>query len=451
MKKSQYPLFENLSSKTPIAFWDGKYINREEFFAHVSSIANTLPEHKYAINLCEDRYVFLVTFVACLLRGQTSLLPPNRAKNEVKYLGRTYPDSYSIVDTLVGDNISNKYYAKIRETIASDWMGVKLENDLIAAIVFTSGSTGNSKPSPKRWSNLVASALKVKKQLQLGLSGYDSIVATVPPQHMFGFEMSIVYPLVNNACIHCDKPFFPSDIKKALDDICAPRILVTTPIHLRGCCESDLEWPDINSIVSATAPLSYKEADQAEKSMNVLVQEIYGCSEVGAIATRYSTKDDYWSLLEDYYLNKKMNRFWLTIPNVDGEIELPDLIEMNGDKQFRLIGRNSDLVNVGGKRGSLADLTTKLKNLAGVKDGIFFIPDSSNKKRVRLAALVVAPDLTEEEIISKLIDYVDRVFLPRPLIKIERLPYTETGKLPRKAILSVLNRYRQARLLLESA
>ena len=446
MTNNQFSLFEKLPSTIPIAFWNGRYIKREEF-----SIANSLPEHQYSINLCEDRYMFLVTFVACMLRGQTSLLPPNRAKNEVKYLHRTYPDSYRIVDCPTVSDDSNEYFAQVEETGTSGWTKNEFNNELIAAIVFTSGSTGNPKPNPKRWSDLVSSALKIKQQLKLGESGNDSIVATVPPQHMFGFEMSIIYPMVNGACIHCDKPFFPRDIKEALDDMPAPRVLVTTPIHLRGCGESNLDWPAIDSVVSATSPLPNGVAYQAEEQMQAMVKEIYGCSEVGAIATRESARDKFWNLLEGYHLRARMNRFLLHVPGLIEEIELPDHIKIIGENKFTLVGRHSDLVNIGGKRGSLADLSIKLKSLKGVKDGVFFVPDTEEGKRVRLAALVVAPDRTEEEIIAQLTDNIDRIFLPRPIIKVDRLPYNETGKLPKKAILSVFYRTRHARLLLETA
>lgn len=447
----QYTLFHNLPTDTPIAFRDGKYISREQFRSHVCSIANTLPDHQYAINLCEDRYMFMVTFVACLLKKQTSLLPPNRAKNEVNCLDKTYLDSYHIIDKPSGNDPSRNYLAQLENIDVSDWPEIGIDNELVAAILFTSGSTGSPKPNPKIWKDLVSSALKVRRQLQLGENGLETIVATVPPQHMFGFEMSIIHPLINGAVVHCDKPFFPHDVCKALGEIEAPRVLVTTPLHLRACYESNLDWPTINSLISATAPLPEQVAKAAEEKLDVEVQEVYGCSEVGAIATRRSTKELSWNLLDGYKLINKLNHFWLKVPDIDTEIELPDRIKVENEIQFTLIGRHSDLVKIGGMRGSLADLTIKLKGLNGVKDGIFFIPETTEDSQMRLAALVVAPDINEKDILDQLADCIDQVFLPRPLLKVDRLPYNETGKLPKQAILSILKSTRKARLLLETA
>jgi hypothetical protein len=38
-----------------------------------------------------------------------------------------------------------------------------------------------------------------------------------------------------------------------------------------------------------------------------------------------------------------------------------------------LLGRNSDLVKIGGKRESLSGLSYKLKKIDGVDDGIFYL------------------------------------------------------------------------------
>jgi acyl-coenzyme A synthetase/AMP-(fatty) acid ligase len=52
--------------------------------------------------------------------------------------------------------------------------------------------------------------------------------------------------------------------------------------------------------------------------------------------------------------------------------------------------------------------------------------------------LVVAPNLTAADIIAILQQQVDPVFLPRPLHLVEKLPRNETGKLPRQAVLAIL-------------
>src|SRR3546814_2433166 len=52
-------------------------------------------------------------------------------------------------------------------------------------------------------------------------------VATVPPQHMYGMEMSVLLPLLGNVAVHVARPFFPQAVADALAEAKAPRLLVT--------------------------------------------------------------------------------------------------------------------------------------------------------------------------------------------------------------------------------
>ena len=59
----------------------------------------TLPTACYAVNLCEDRYAFLVAFCAVASRGQTNLLPPSRAMHAIDEVLAGHPGSYAVGDT----------------------------------------------------------------------------------------------------------------------------------------------------------------------------------------------------------------------------------------------------------------------------------------------------------------------------------------------------------------
>ena len=429
MSEAVCSLFDTLSPDVPVAFWKGEYIYPEKFQQHVYAIAETLPDKKYAVNLCEDRYLFLVAFAACLLKAQASLLPPSRAENEIERLFELYADAYCLVDNEADVRCQEKCVIQLDNINIVTQPECNFTNDAVAAIVFTSGTTGSSKPHKKRWKDLVMSTSKLKQGLGLKAKGFDTIVATVPPQHMYGLEMSIVYPLVNKACMHAGRPFFPQDIKDDINDVQSPCVLVTTPIHLSACNDAEIEWPEIKSIISAASKLSVEVATEAESKMKTRVQEVYGCTEVGAIATRRTTVEKKWMLLEGYRVIKKADSAFLNIPGAEEQIELPDKIDVIDQDSFVLIGRGSDIVKIGGKRESLSNITNVLKNISGVEDGLIFKPDTSGSTQPRLAAIVVAPGLSEAVILQELKKNIDQVFLPRKIIKVNHLPYSDTGKL----------------------
>ena len=420
---------------TPIFWFKDNVISHEEFKSDVSYVAAHLKEHEYAINLCEDRYLFAVSFVACILQKQVCLMPASRAKKEIEVLEQDYPDTHKIDDALIENILKTK--TNIDANFPSEINAAQL-----VAIVFTSGSTGKPTPNLKHWGALVDSAQRVAKQLNFNQPSQHTIVATVPPQHMYGFETTIIFPLVTGVCVHNNKPFYPDDIRETLSLVTKPSILVTTPIHLKACTQIDLEWPEIDFALSATAPLAAELAQNAEEKLHTKVCEIYGCSEVGVIATRTTTQNPNWTLLSGYTFTKRLNNFCIVTPLIDEEVLLPDQIEQIDSNSFRLLGRQSDLIKIAGKRGSLNDLKIKLCEMHGVDDAVFFMPEENPGENSRLTAFIVAPTLSNKEINVFLSQQVDRAFLPRPLIKVEKLPYNETGKLPRKNLINLLEQSR---------
>lgn len=434
----------NNKTEIPLFWFQDTLIDQQHFRQDVSRVASQLAEHQYAINLCEDRYLFAVGFVAAALSQQTCLMPASRADKDIEILEQEYPDCYQLNDKLINNLLSQP--ADQQQVIEFE-----VSADHVVAILFTSGSTGKPNANPKRWDELVESARRVAKQFQFNATAQHTLVATVPPQHMYGFETTIIYPLVTGVCVHSSKPFFPEDIRQTIQNIQSPVILITTPIHLRACVKADINWPAIDFAISATAPLSVSLAQEAEAKMKTRVKEIYGCSEAGVIATRSTTQNEDWTLLEDYSFTEKFNGYYLVTPQYEEDILIPDQIEQIDNHHFRLMGRQSDLVKIAGKRGSLSDLKIKLCSINGVEDAILFMPDETSNENTRLAAFVVAPELDAKEIITRFSSQVDQAFIPRPLIKLEKLPYNETGKLPRKKLLELFNDLRHKHFLKDSA
>ena len=61
----------------------------------------------------------------------------------------------------------------------------------------------------------------------------------------------------------------------------------------------------------------------------------------------------------------------------------------------------------------------------------------------RLSAVVVAPTLSVAALTEHLRQRIDSVFLPRPLIIVERLPRNATGKVPQQELQHLANRHLQ--------
>jgi acyl-coenzyme A synthetase/AMP-(fatty) acid ligase len=212
-------------------------------------------------------------------------------------------------------------------------------------------------------------------------------------------------------------------------------VLVSSPVHLRALLDAGLAPPEIMRVVSATAPLSAQLAKDIEARCNAPLMEIYGSTETGVIATRRPAQSAEWQLLPGIRLAVEGDCARARGGHIETSIALSDMIELVTDEHFLLHGRIADLVNIAGKRHSLASLDHLLKTIPGVVDGAFYMPDETGHDHItRLAACVVAPGMDAPQLLAALREHIDPVFLPRPLLFVDALPRNSAGKLPRAAL-----------------
>jgi len=248
----------------------------------------------------------------------------------------------------------------------------------------------------------------------------------------------VVVPLCSRAAIEISQPFFPADIAQALQRIGAPRILVTTPFHLRALLQSDVVLPDVETVVSAAAPLDAQLARDVEQRFGTRIVEVFGSTETCVIAHRRTAIEEPWHLYDGVQLRPQPDGTLVEADYFVTPTLLQDIVELDGDDRFFLRGRNGDLLDIAGKRASLGDLNHRLLAIDGVRDGVMFTLDADAKGVQRLAALVVADGLSETDIVDRLRRAIDPVFLPRVVRIVDALPRNATGKLPREALLGAL-------------
>jgi acyl-coenzyme A synthetase/AMP-(fatty) acid ligase len=289
-------------------------------------------------------------------------------------------------------------------------------------------------PHPNSWGALTKSGKAEFERLGIAAHRNTSVLGTVPPQHMYGLEFTVVMGMQGGFAMHAGRPFFPSDICAELEALPRPRGLVTTPVHLRVLLAEASELPAVDFLLCATAPLSPQLAMEAEARFAAPLHEIYGCTEAGQIATRRTSETQEWRTMPGVTIFAGESGTRVKGGHVEREVLLGDVIELSGCGTFLLHGRTADLINIAGKRTSLAHLNFHLNSIEGVRDGAFVMPEEDDGTVTRLMAFVVAPGLASETIMSALRQRIDSAFLPRPLCFVEALPRNETGKLPRGAV-----------------
>ena len=408
-------------------------------------MAAALPASDHVLNVCSDRYRFTIGFAASLVAGKISLLPSTHTPEVIRQLTVFARDVFCLTDDPGCEiDLPRTLYPERPEgpgTSSPDRPALsvpEIDAGQLAAYVFTSGSTGTPLPYKKTWGRLLRCVRDGASRLGLLDGRSHAIVGTVPPQHMYGFESSVLLGLQTGSAICAERPFYPADISSTLAAAPHPRVLISTPVHLRALLAAEVALPEIDLIVSATAPLSRDLAREVEEKFATRLLEIYGSTETGQIATRRTAQTLEWQLWPGVSLSVKDDgQAWAQGGHVEQPTPMCDVLEVTEGDRFLLHGRMADLVNIAGKRSSLAYLNHQLNSIQGVVDGTFFLLDDSHVSSTgvtRVAAFVVAPTLDAAALTDELRRRIDPVFLPRPLLFIERLPRNGTGKLPQEAL-----------------
>lgn len=446
---STFALLSHPDPGSVIAWRGGQPVTASQFLTDVHALAARLPVGDHVFNACADRYRFAVGLCAALLCGKVSLLPSAQTPETVRQLAAFAPDVFCLHDDAECSVALHRFFYDASEPKPSAPRPVpKIPAERLMAYVFTSGTTGQPVAHAKTWGAMVRGARATMQRLGMADGRAWTLVGTLPPQHMFGLEATVMLALQGSAALASARAFYPADIRAALRDVPQPRALVTSPVHLRALLQSDSDLPAADLVLSATAPMSRAMARQAQASLAAPLLEIYGSTETGAMATRRTAETDEWTLLPGITLERG--------GDPDGESESEPAIQVHGGhiehpialgdaiapidaERFVLHGRKADMIKIAGKRTSLAYLNQQLTAIDGVQDGTFYVPDDVHEDEaagrvVRLVALAVAPGVPAARILQALRERVDAAFLPRPLCLVDSLPRNAAGKLPHEAL-----------------
>ena len=411
-------------------------VSAGDFLSHVTALAESLPDKPYAINYCEDRYQFAVTFFAVLLRGQCNVLLPAHQVGLLKGAARQFPEAYVVTSAAFSESPLPVFdMSGVKQ--CSGNVGVPLlPADQLAAMVYTSGTTGIAQSIEKTVDSLFAGA-KINSRVlheSLSLGSNPAIVSTAPPWHMYGLEWSLLVSCVSNIAIFSGSTLFPGDVIAALKLVGADNYFVSTPHHLRALYRSGMDISLVRHLLSATAPLNDSLAMGLLDSIHGELLEIYGCSEAGSFACRLSVAAEwqqYFRRFPEFTMIEEDGAAILSAPLLAHPVKLADELCFSENGDFSIVGRDSDLIKVAGKRASLADLNATLLSLDSVVDGVVLPPQT---EAGRLLILVVLQDGDSAAVEKALAGLIEQSFLPRRVCQIDALPRDETGKLKQAAL-----------------
>ena len=303
----------------------------------------------------------------------------------------------------------------------------------------TGGTTGRPELWPKTARNLLDEVAAHVRGLRVEPD--DHILATVPPNHIYGLLFSVLLPLCSGATVERISPFFPQEIAERIERTRAT-ILVSTPTHLRALATTLSASHRLRLVLSSGAPLLAADAAAFHGRTGLWPLEIYGSTETGGIAVRrQDVADCPWSPMPAVECRCEGDVLAVRSTYVScghpGFFHTADLAELRPDGRFDLLGRGDGIVKVGGHRVSLAAVEQALTALAGVADAVVLALASPSGRGQEIVALV-ASSRSSDEIGRELRERLASPAWPRRLRCVPAIPTTPSGKRDRPTILRLL-------------
>lgn len=402
-------------------------------------------------DLCSSRVGFLITWLAALRGGRLLILPPSGGHADLATILASSERAVVVADDVqvVPAAVRQKATCLIYRPEWSPAQATTAELawqpawDDLSVLLYTSGSTGAPEKQAKSLRQLATGAqvlgVRLDQDVEGGLAAVRRIVCSVPPQHMFGVEGSVMLSLVHGLPVLDRRPLLPADVRAAFADG-PPGAWITTPLHLRSLVRSGEPLPNCRVVIASTMPLAQVLAQQTEQLAAAPVLEIYGSTETGVLAMRRTARDTLWRPVDGVTLESGAAETHASGTHFASPLRLLDQIELEASGRFTLLGRQADLIKIAGRRASLAGLNLLLQDLPGLEDGVFYLPPGGGPTE-RLCLIHAGPPLDRAATDRWLRARLDPVFLPRTLIHVERLPRSDNGKLPRQALDQLFERF----------
>ena len=449
------PLLQGFAPQAIVTWWAGQPVSAQAFCAAATRLAARLPAARHAVNLCEQGPCFLLASAGAWCAGQAMLLPPDRLAATLVRIRDEYPDAYCMGDTPGAMTMAHRCGMRVVEIRTDEgaggehWPPPMIPSAQVVAILFTSGSTGASRPHAKTWGELVDGVSTFVRSFG-PIAANAAMLGTVAPQHMFGLETTIMLPLQSGTPLLPQRPTLPGDLHVALS--AAQKLgresiwLITTPLQLRAFHAAGKPGR-LARVITSTMPLAPELARVVERDWQVPVEEIYGCTEGGMLAHRRTGATESFSAGGGIRMVEDAHGGWMARDgHLPAPIPLGDRLELEAAdadsevQHFRLLGRDNDLVKIAGKRASLSGLTAKVLAIPGVLDAVVFLPAPDAH---RVCAAVVAPGLADADLNTALAAAIDAAFLPRPVLRVEALPRTIAMKIAMVALRDLAARARR--------
>jgi malonyl-CoA/methylmalonyl-CoA synthetase len=463
---------------------DGPVISYERLDAESARIAHALvesgcvPGDRVAAQV-DKCWEGLAVYLACLRAGLVYLpLNTGYQKGELAYFFADAeprvivcrPEFADVVSAIrkesrvltLGPGTGSLLDQAATESDAFDTVASKADD--LAAIVYTSGTTGRAKGAMLTHRNLASNAVALVEHW--GFTRGDVLLHALPIFHIHGLFVAIHCALLSGSRMLWLAKFDPAEVRALL-----PRATVMMGVptfYTRLIADPAFGADDCRSVrlfISGSAPLLPDTFDEFERRTGHAILERYGMSETGmntsnpldgeriAGTVGLALPGVSVRIADGAGTMGRVGGIEVKGPNVfagywrmpdktreefttDGWFRTGDLGELLDNGYLRIVGRAKDLVITGGLNVYPKEVEEKIDALPGIAESaVIGVPDADFGEAVT-AVVVARPGhvLRESDLIAALKAEIANFKVPKRVYFVDHLPRNAMGKVQKNVL-----------------
>jgi len=335
----------------------------------------------------------------------------------------------------------------------------------VAAILFTSGTTGKSKGAMITHNNLSSNAFALREIW--GFTSEDILLHALPIFHVHGLFVAL-----NTALLSASKIIFLEkfNIDDVINNLTKSTVMMGVPTYYNRLVNeeafSEDSFKNMRLFISGSAPLTEKTFKEFKKKTNHSILERYGMTETGMITSNplngdriegtvgfplpkvkiRATKDG-----KNLPENEKgiievkgpnvFNGYWRMKEKTedefteDGFFITGDIGQIDKIGRLTLSGRSGDMIISGGYNIYPKEIEKILNTIKGIKESAIIGVKHSDLGESPIAILVSdskETEISDNDIIEILNRKLAKFKIPKSFIWIDKLPVNVMGKVQKK-------------------
>ena len=339
-----------------------------------------------------------ISFFLSLCKNKLTIVPISEiSKNKKEHFQKissadyevTFDESQLMLTKLNSSSEKHAHYKTV------------MSRDSAALVVFSSGSTGKNKAAVHDLNFIFEKFTKIRRKMK--------IISFLLFDHLGGIN-TFLYTLSNGGCLIIPSSRTPDCVFQNIQDHKA-ELLPTSPSFINMLLVSGKASSyDLSSlkIISYGTELMHEHTLKAVRKQlpDVELLQTYGLTEIGVLRSKSLSSDSLWVKLGgsefetrvvDNKLQIKGNSTMLGYINhenpftEDGWLITGDNVEVNGE-YYKILGRDSDIINVGGQKVYPAEVESVLLSLDNVSDASVYSEKNDFLGQIVCANIVLASD-----------------------------------------------------------